>query len=90
MAYGLVYHYFGSKESLLETIFRRTWKQMLRFVWVDHRPELRVPVLKREGPYGIRTRAAAVRGRCPRPLDEWAVATAQCSGALGLNPRPTR
>src|SRR5439155_6542288 len=24
-------------------------------------------------PYGIRTRAAAVRGRCPRPLDEWAV-----------------
>ena len=26
-----------------------------------------------EGPYGIRTRAAAVRGRCPRPLDEWAV-----------------
>jgi hypothetical protein len=24
------------------------------------------------GPYGIRTRAAAVRGRCPRPLDEWA------------------
>jgi hypothetical protein len=29
----------------------------------------RVPT---EGPYGIRTRAAAVRGRCPRPLDEWA------------------
>ena len=26
-----------------------------------------------QGPYGIRTRAAAVRGRCPRPLDEWAV-----------------
>jgi TetR/AcrR family transcriptional regulator, fatty acid metabolism regulator protein len=32
VAYGLVYHYFGSKESLLETIFRRTWKQMLRVV----------------------------------------------------------
>ena len=29
-----------------------------------------------KGPYGIRTRAAAVRGRCPRPLDEWAVAGA--------------
>ena len=29
------------------------------------------------GPYGIRTRAAAVRGRCPRPLDEWAVADAK-------------
>ena len=25
-----------------------------------------------EGAYGIRTRAAAVRGRCPRPLDECA------------------
>jgi hypothetical protein len=24
------------------------------------------------GAYGIRTRAAAVRGRCPRPLDECA------------------
>ena len=35
-----------------------------------------------EGPYGIRTRAAAVRGRCPRPLDEWAVANAECSGLL--------
>src|SRR5512132_3099874 len=26
-----------------------------------------------KGAYGIRTRAAAVRGRCPRPLDECAV-----------------
>ena len=26
----------------------------------------------RGGAYGIRTRAAAVRGRCPRPLDECA------------------
>jgi hypothetical protein len=33
-----------------------------------------------QGPYGIRTRAAAVRGRCPRPLDEWAVANGECSG----------
>ena len=29
-------------------------------------------ILFLRGPYGIRTRAAAVRGRCPRPLDEWA------------------
>ena len=28
---------------------------------------------EQKGPYGIRTRAAAVRGRCPRPLDEWAM-----------------
>ena len=29
VAYGLVYHYFGSKEALLETIFRETWGAML-------------------------------------------------------------
>ena len=40
---------------------------------------LRVSVVRKRGPYGIRTRAAAVRGRCPRPLDEWAVATAKCT-----------
>jgi TetR/AcrR family transcriptional regulator, fatty acid metabolism regulator protein len=32
VAYGLVYHYFGSKEELLETIFRRTWARMLEAV----------------------------------------------------------
>lgn len=32
VAYGLVYHYFGSKEVLLETIFRRTWSLMLEAV----------------------------------------------------------
>ena len=29
VAYGLLYHYFGSKEEVLETIFRDTWTQML-------------------------------------------------------------
>jgi TetR/AcrR family transcriptional regulator, fatty acid metabolism regulator protein len=29
VAYGLVYHYFGSKEEVLQTIFRETWRQML-------------------------------------------------------------
>jgi TetR/AcrR family transcriptional regulator, fatty acid metabolism regulator protein len=29
VAYGLVYHYFDSKEDLLETIFRTTWTEML-------------------------------------------------------------
>ena len=29
VAYGLVYHYFGSKDELLETIFRQTWTDML-------------------------------------------------------------
>jgi AcrR family transcriptional regulator len=29
VAYGLVYHYFNSKEDLLETIFRTTWTEML-------------------------------------------------------------
>lgn len=29
VAYGLVYHYFGSKEELLETIFREAWHDLL-------------------------------------------------------------
>ena len=29
VAYGLVYHYFHSKEELLETIFRETWAELL-------------------------------------------------------------
>jgi TetR/AcrR family fatty acid metabolism transcriptional regulator len=29
IAYGLVYHYFKSKEDVLETIFRTTWTEML-------------------------------------------------------------
>jgi TetR/AcrR family transcriptional regulator, fatty acid metabolism regulator protein len=29
VAYGLVYHYFGSKEEVLQTIFRETWTLML-------------------------------------------------------------
>jgi TetR/AcrR family transcriptional regulator, fatty acid metabolism regulator protein len=29
VAYGLLYHYFGSKEEVLETIFRDTWSLML-------------------------------------------------------------
>jgi len=32
VAYGLVYHYFGSKEDLLTAIFRRTWSRMLEAV----------------------------------------------------------
>ena len=39
----------------------------------------------REGAYGIRTRAAAVRGRCPRPLDECA---GRFSVAAAGNKRP--
>jgi AcrR family transcriptional regulator len=29
VAYSLVYHYFASKEDLLETIFRETWSETL-------------------------------------------------------------
>ena len=32
VAYGLVYHYFHSKEEILETIFRETWNQMLEAI----------------------------------------------------------
>jgi TetR/AcrR family transcriptional regulator, fatty acid metabolism regulator protein len=30
VAHGLLYHYFSSKEELLETIFRETWSELLR------------------------------------------------------------
>ena len=33
-------------------------------------------------PYGIRTRVAAVRGRCPRPLDEGDIAFANVTQFL--------
>ena len=32
VAYGLVYHYFPSKEAVLETIFRETWSELLEAV----------------------------------------------------------
>jgi TetR/AcrR family transcriptional regulator, fatty acid metabolism regulator protein len=32
VAYGLVYHYFHSKEEILETIFRDTWNLMLEAI----------------------------------------------------------
>jgi TetR/AcrR family transcriptional regulator, fatty acid metabolism regulator protein len=41
VAYGLVYHYFESKEDLLETIFRTTWTEML--ARVHEVEEARVP-----------------------------------------------
>jgi TetR/AcrR family transcriptional regulator, fatty acid metabolism regulator protein len=41
VAYGLVYHYFESKEDLLETIFRTTWTEML--ARVNEVEEARVP-----------------------------------------------
>ena len=40
VAYGLVYHYFGSKEDLLEAVFRRTWSRMLEAVQEIERSEL--------------------------------------------------
>jgi AcrR family transcriptional regulator len=32
VAYGLLYHYFSSKEEVLQTIFRETWGEMLTAV----------------------------------------------------------
>ena len=32
VAYGLVYHYFPSKESVLEAVFRETWGALLAAV----------------------------------------------------------
>src|SRR2546430_3185907 len=32
VAYGLVYHYFGSKEAVLEAVFREAWGRLLAAV----------------------------------------------------------
>src|SRR5437764_15159067 len=32
VAYGLVYHYFGSKEAVLEAVFREQWGRLLAAV----------------------------------------------------------
>jgi TetR/AcrR family fatty acid metabolism transcriptional regulator len=32
VAYGLVYHYFGSKEAVLEAVFRESWGRLLAAV----------------------------------------------------------
>jgi TetR/AcrR family fatty acid metabolism transcriptional regulator len=32
VAYGLLYHYFSSKEEVLETVFRETWSELLEAV----------------------------------------------------------
>ena len=29
IAHGLLYHYFGSKEEVLETVFRENWRDLL-------------------------------------------------------------
>ncbi len=34
-------------------------------------------------PYGIRTRVAAVKGRCPRPLDERDIEAMSLRGLIG-------
>ena len=38
----------------------------MRFYYTHHAPE----ISENGDPYGIRTRVAGVKGRCPRPLDE--------------------
>jgi hypothetical protein len=48
---------------------------------------IRLDFVTQKGAYGIRTRAAAVRGRCPRPLDECA-ATSHFSGSTPPVPSP--
>lgn len=40
VAHGLLYHYFGSKEEVLDTIFRENWRQLVqRFRAVEDSPE---------------------------------------------------
>src|SRR5882724_13059808 len=51
VAYGLVYHYFGSKEAVLEAVFREQWGRLLAAVAVaeetgDTAPEQLALVVK--------------------------------------------
>jgi TetR/AcrR family fatty acid metabolism transcriptional regulator len=39
VAYGLVYHYFESKEAVLEAVFRETWTTMLEAIELVERTE---------------------------------------------------
>ncbi len=40
VAHGLLYHYFSSKEEVLETVFRETWRQVLEsFDGVEESPD---------------------------------------------------
>jgi len=48
IAYGLVYHYFDSKEELLETIFRTTWSEMLARVEEVEAAGVRAPEAVRQ------------------------------------------
>ena len=41
VAYGLVYHYFDSKEEILNTLFRERWQIMLdAIVAIDKAPDI--------------------------------------------------
>jgi TetR/AcrR family fatty acid metabolism transcriptional regulator len=41
VAYGLVYHYFDSKEEILTTLFKERWQLMLdAIVGIDHQPDM--------------------------------------------------
>ena len=45
VAYGLVYHYFGSKEEILNTLFTERWQIMLDAIAdIDRRDDLLAPV----------------------------------------------
>jgi AcrR family transcriptional regulator len=51
VAYGLVYHYFGSKEAVLEAVFREQWGRLLAAVALaeetgDNAPEQLALVVK--------------------------------------------
>ena len=62
VAHGLLYHYFASKEELLETVFRETWAQLLEaFARVE---ESDAPATEQ-----LRQLAAILRRSCPRDPD---------------------
>ena len=62
VAHGLLYHYFSSKEELLETVFRETWAELLEAV----RPGRGVRASRRPSSYGSSRRSCCGRGGATR------------------------
>ena len=61
IAHGLLYHYFGSKEEVLETVFRENWRDLLEsFARIEARTSRRSRSSR-----GSRRRSFARGGRSP-------------------------
>ena len=67
IAHGLLYHYFASKEEVLETVFRENWSQLLEaFARIEESAE---PPLEQLGAIAKVAAPLVARPARPRPRD---------------------